>query len=83
MSPRDTYRVSARIKVAAAAVGAGVMVAMGALTMAFGGTEAHAIVPTPPLDGAGDTSTQTTAATTIATPAASPTMKAPPYGKSG
>ena len=74
--------ISMRVKVLGAAVGGGVVVAMGALSVALGGTEAHA-TSGPAIGGAGDTITQTTAATTLATPVASPTVKAPPYGQSG
>jgi len=70
--------ITARAKLLAAAIGAGVIIAMGALTVAFGGTQARAL-PFFPLAGAGDTSTQTTAPTTLATPAATPPVKATPY----
>jgi hypothetical protein len=73
-------------------VGAGGVVAMGALTMVFAGTEAHASAPTiateVTITGAGQTSTQApdpppAAATSLATPAATPTLKSSPWSGGG
>jgi len=63
-----------RIKVVAAAIGAGVIVTMGALTMALSGNEANG--STAALGGAGNTSTQGTPPPTLATPVAVPTQTA-------
>ena len=62
-----------RTKTAMAIVGGFVVVGMGVLTVALGGTETHAKV----LGGSGDTVTQTTP-TTLASWSASPTVKAKP-----
>ena len=64
-----------RMKTVVAIVGGFVVVAMGVLTVALGGTEAHANVK---IGGAGNTVTQTTPPTTPAIGSASPTVKAPP-----
>ena len=51
----NVHEMGVRIKVVTAAIGAGVIVTMGALTMAFSGNETHAV--TAQVGGAGDTST--------------------------
>jgi hypothetical protein len=67
------------MKVVGAAIGAGVILTMGALTVALGGTEPSATGPA--IRASGDTITQSTAPTSLKTPAASPVLKAPAYGR--
>ena len=70
--PRAPRGVTLWIKMLSAAVGAGVVIATGVLTVA-GGNEAHA-------DDKGIAgSTMTTAPSTPATAKAVPTLKAPPW----
>jgi hypothetical protein len=77
MIKRNAQRVN--VKVLAAAIGAGGVVAMGALTMVVGAAEGPATGPTvadgPTMAGAGSTVTQSYAQTSQPA-AASPTMKA-------
>lgn len=61
---------TARTKMFAATFGAGVVLTMGALTVAAANTEAHATSPT--INGAGVTSVQTTAPASPAVPVAAP-----------
>ncbi|MGZ7007460.1 MAG: hypothetical protein ACXVLX_17790 [Ilumatobacteraceae bacterium] len=63
-----------RAKTVVAIVGGVVVVAMGMLTVTFGGTEAHAKV----VGGSGETVTQTTPPSTPAIASASPVVKATP-----
>ena len=63
-----------RVKTVVAIIGGFVVVGMGVLTVAVGGTEAHAKV----IGGSGDTVTQTTPPSTPAIASATPTVKAPP-----
>ena len=63
-----------RVKTVVAVIGGFVVVGMGVLTVAFGGTEAHAKV----IGGSGETVTQTTPPSTPAVASASPVVKAPP-----
>ena len=64
----------ARVKVVAAAIGAGVVVTMGALTVALSGTQAHA--GTAKIGGAGNTITETTPPSTPPVKMAVPALKA-------
>lgn len=66
-----------RVKAVVAVIGGLVVVAMGMLTVTFGGTQAHAKV----IGGSGETVTQTTPPSTPAIASASPTLKAPPPSK--
>jgi hypothetical protein len=66
------HDIGARVKVATAVVGTGVVVTMGALTVVFGGDEA--LARGPHLGGAGSTVTQSTAPTSILTPVATPVL---------
>lgn len=63
-----------RVKSVVAVIGGFVVVGMGVLTVAVGGSEAHAKV----IGGSGDTVTQTTPPSTPAIASATPTLKAPP-----
>ncbi|HME49443.1 hypothetical protein [Mycobacterium sp.] len=63
-----------RTKMYAATFGAGVVLTMGALTVAAGNTEAHATSPTS--NGASVTSVQATPPSAPATPVAVPTVLA-------
>ena len=79
MNPRTTiHTIGHGVKATACAVGAGVFIAMGALTTAMNGGRAHACAPTP--ESAGRTTVQSTAPSTLATSIASPTLTATPYG---
>jgi hypothetical protein len=69
-TPRKCYP---RLRMLSAIVGAAVVVAMAALTVAFGGHEAHAKVN---IGGAGDTSTVTTPPSTPSISMAAPGHKA-------
>ncbi|MGE5694630.1 MAG: hypothetical protein ACM4D3_05160 [Candidatus Sericytochromatia bacterium] len=62
-----------RVKTVVAIVGGFVVVAMGVLTVAVSGTEAHAKV----VGGSGETVTQTTPPSAPAVASASPVVKAP------
>lgn len=71
-----------KIKVVAAAIGAGVFVAMGGLTVALSGTEARAATG-PQAGGAGDTSTQGPPPSTAPVARAAPTVMAPKWHGNG
>jgi hypothetical protein len=66
----NVQEMRVRIKVVAAAIGTGLIVAMGALTIAFSGNEAHAVAEKL-RGGGGGTSTQATPPSTM------PTMAVP------
>ncbi|MDT5346566.1 MAG: hypothetical protein QOE52_5750 [Mycobacterium sp.] len=68
--------IGTRSKVTAAAVGAGVVITMGALTVAISSTEAHATSPN--IGGAGNTSTQTTPPSTPRMSMARPSITTDP-----
>lgn len=70
--------MSTRTKVIAATFGAGALLTMGAMTVAFGNTEAHATSPT---IGGPPTTTQTTAPSAPPIPVAKPSMTPKPFGK--
>jgi hypothetical protein len=70
----NTDKLTLRIRAVSAIVGALIVVSMGILTIARGGSEAHAKVTA----GSGTTVTQTTPPTTPETASASPAVKAPP-----
>jgi hypothetical protein len=79
---RATARVfCARAKVVTAAIAAGVVVAMSALTVALSGTEARAVPAT--VGGAGDTSTQAPPPSTAPVSRAAPTVIAPKWQGNG
>jgi len=69
-----------RVKVAAAAIGAGVLMAIGALTVALSDTEAHAF--TAHLNTGGST-TQSTPPSAPPTPNATPPVKAKKWQGNG
>jgi hypothetical protein len=68
--------IGTRFKVTAAAVGAGVVITMGALTVAVSSSEARATPPN--IGGAGDTSTQTAPPSTPRMSMARPSITADP-----
>ena len=75
-------RVSrARVKLVAAAVAAGVVATMGALTVALSGTEAHAVPAA--ITGADDTSTQAPPPPKPQITKAAPALKAPKWHGNG
>lgn len=76
----EAMTISKRMTMAAAAMGGGALIALGAFAVDTG------ITPAPPASAAGvmqlgGTVTSTTPATTLATEFASPEDKAPPFGK--
>jgi hypothetical protein len=75
-------KTSGRVKLAAATIGGGALVTMGALTFAAGGQPA--VSPSFVSNGmqTGVTITETTPGTVLATSLAVPPVKAPPFGKS-
>ena len=66
--------ICARAKVVAAAIAAGVVVTMGAMTVALSGTQAHAV--TEKIGGAGNTRTETTPPSTRPVTMPVPALKA-------
>jgi hypothetical protein len=82
MNPRPTiHRIGQGVKATACAVSAGVFIAMGSLSTAMNGSQAHASAPTP--ESAGQITVQSTAPSTLATSIASPTLTAAPFGGEG
>ena len=77
---RKAHTTNVRAKLAAATLGAGVVVTMGALTVALGNNEAHA---TSPATNVGVTSVQTTPPPTPVVKIAVPTVTAKPWHGKG
>jgi hypothetical protein len=73
---RKAHTTNVRAKLAAAALGAGVVVTMGALTVALSNNEAHA---TSPATNVGVTTVQTTPPPTPVVKIAAPTVTAKPW----
>ncbi|MCW2651540.1 MAG: hypothetical protein JWR32_2516 [Mycobacterium sp.] len=73
--------MNVRARMLAATLGAGVIVTMGALTVALGDTEAHATPPT--TSGAGSTTIQTTAPPAPVIPIAAPSVTAKKFAGKG
>ncbi len=80
---RTMTNICARTKVVAAAIAAGVVVTMGALTVALSGTEAHAVTAPLGVGGGGDTSTQATPPPVPPTADAKPPVKAKKWQGNG
>ena len=68
---RKPRRITLWIKILSAVIGAGVVIAMGGLTVAVGGTDAHADSGTT----AGTAKTRTAPPSAPETPSAAPTLK--------
>jgi len=77
----DVFGLTDPLKVVAAAIAAGAMVTMGALTVALNGVEAHAV--TAISEGAGDTFTSAPSTNTPPVPKATPAVKAPKWHGNG
>jgi hypothetical protein len=85
MNKRRQAALSVRLKVLAATIGVGGVVAMGTLTMLVGGFAAEAAGPVPAHDptqtGVGNTITQNPFTSQV--PIAEPALQAPPWGGKG
>jgi hypothetical protein len=75
-TPHSHQGLTRRIKLVSAAVGAGALVTMGALSAAISGPAAQADEGP---GGAGETTTKSKAPTQLETPSAAPLVKAEPF----